>query len=154
MSLWNLLPAALVTRAKAVVAAAAAVLYTAVSFIPSLAGNHYVAIVIGLLTALGVWAVPSSNARTAALRKQQLAGQYRDHAPTPPSGYYAPSVLATPDEVRERIYDLNRAPGTGTFSSGTVHNVNITGASGIGYSIPGTGETVILPPEETPGEPG
>lgn len=64
MSIWNLLPAGLVIRAKAVAAVIGGIAYVVVSYIPSVAGNHVAAIVIAVLTALGVYAVPSANAKT------------------------------------------------------------------------------------------
>lgn len=71
MSLWNLLPPAVATRAKAIVAVIGAAGWIVVSFFPSLATDHYVATAIGVLTALGVWGVPGSNdrSRIAAIRK-------------------------------------------------------------------------------------
>lgn len=63
-NLWNLLPPWLATRAKAFLAAAGGIAYVAVSFFPSVASNHWVAAVIGILTFLGVYTAPNSNARS------------------------------------------------------------------------------------------
>lgn len=63
-NLWNLLPPALVTRAKTVLAVIGAAAYVAVSYFPSLADNHWVAVTIGILTVLGVYVVPNFNARS------------------------------------------------------------------------------------------
>lgn len=64
MNPWDLLPPALVTRAKAVAALLGAVAEVAVSFDPPLAANHYAAAAIAVLTFLGVYAVPSRNVRS------------------------------------------------------------------------------------------
>lgn len=64
MSIWNLLPAGVVSRAKTIAALVGAVAYVVVSYVPSLASNHYVAIAIAALTFLGVWKVPTANAKT------------------------------------------------------------------------------------------
>lgn len=64
MTIWNLLPAGLVARAKAVFAVIGGVAYVVVSYIPAIAANHAVAIAIAVLTALGVYAVPNSNVKT------------------------------------------------------------------------------------------
>jgi hypothetical protein len=75
MRLWNLLPASLVTRAKAIAAVIGGIAYVTVSFFPSLATNHYVAAAIAVLTALGVWKVPNSNAKVRALKQERLAAK-------------------------------------------------------------------------------
>ncbi|HEY1700867.1 MAG TPA: hypothetical protein VGG75_14245 [Trebonia sp.] len=63
-ALWDLLPPAIVTRAKAIVAVIGVTGFIVVSFFPSLATDHYVAAAIAVLTALGVWGVPNQNAKT------------------------------------------------------------------------------------------
>lgn len=68
-SIWNLLPPGLVVRAKLIAAIVGSVAYIVISYVPSLAGNHYVAIAIAILTSLGVWKVPVSNAKTVAPAK-------------------------------------------------------------------------------------
>lgn len=65
-NLWNLLPPWLATRAKAFLAAAGGIAYVVVSFFPAVAGNHWVAAVIGILTFLGVYTAPNSNSRSKA----------------------------------------------------------------------------------------
>lgn len=64
MSIWNLLPAGLVSRAKTIAALVGSVAYVVVNYVPSLASNHYVAIAIAALTVLGVWKVSTVNAKT------------------------------------------------------------------------------------------
>ena len=66
VNIWNLLPPGVVTRAKTIVAVIGAVAYVVVSYFPSLAVNHYVAVAIGILTVLGVYGVSNTNAKTAA----------------------------------------------------------------------------------------
>jgi hypothetical protein len=70
-ALWDLLPPAIVTRAKAIVAVIGVTGFIVVSFFPSLAVNHYVAAAIAVLTALGVWGVPNQNARTLLYRPRR-----------------------------------------------------------------------------------
>lgn len=65
-NIWNLLPAGVATRAKAIVAVIGAVAYVVVSYVPDLQSNHYVAIVIAVLTAFGVWGVPNASAKSKA----------------------------------------------------------------------------------------
>lgn len=64
MNIWNLLPPALVTRAKEIVTLIGVILFVVVSFFPSLAVNHYIAVAIAVLTALGAWTLPASNSRS------------------------------------------------------------------------------------------
>lgn len=136
MNIWNLLPPALVTRAKAVLAVIGSTVYIVISFYPSLAVNHWVVTAIATLTALGVWVVPNSNARS---RKADLVRDLRTREPVvlpTGAGHTPPSGLATSDEVRERIWDVNRSS---TFTTGAAGLVNVT-------------YTTTKPPEE-PGEP-
>jgi hypothetical protein len=92
MSFWNLLPAALVSRAKAVAALLGGIAEVVVSFFPSVALNHWAAVVIAVLTALGVYTVPNSNIKTirAKMRVTQPSGMpsVADRSPTPPDGLF------------------------------------------------------------------
>lgn len=134
--LWNLLPPAVVTRAKAILAVIGGVAYVVVSYFPSVADDHWVSVAIAVLTALGVYAAPNSNTRSkmARLRADLKIALAENRGPI---------VLATPKETRERIYGL----GTTTYTSGA------GSVSGIRITYSGEGST-LLPPEEAPGEPG
>jgi hypothetical protein len=132
-NIWNLLPPVVVKWAKGILALLGAAAYVIVNYVPSLAANHYIAIAIGVLTVLGVVAVPNSNARTdkpvgllGPDGKPYLYSEKTLRPPTLPSGLYAPTV--------------------GTFSSGSLPNVNVTGASEVTYILPGR--------EDLPREPG
>jgi hypothetical protein len=100
VNIWNLLPAALVSRAKAIAAALGGIAEIVVSFFPSVALNHWAAVVIAVLTALGVYTVPNGNAKTEqpggllgpdgkpyVYRKTERADATADRSPTPPSGF-------------------------------------------------------------------
>jgi hypothetical protein len=133
-NIWNLLPPAVVKWAKGILALLGAAAYVIVNYVPSLAANHYIAIAIGILTVLGVVAVPNSNARTekpgGLLGPDGKPYTYSEKTLRPPT---LPSGLC--------------APIFWTFSTGTtLTNVNVTGASGITYTFPGR--------EDPPREPG
>lgn len=71
-ALWDLLPPAVATRAKAIVAAIGGIAFVVVTLYPRVSANHWVAGVIAVLTVLGVYTAPNENAksRIAAVRNR------------------------------------------------------------------------------------
>lgn len=60
MNMWNMLPASIAARVKEICTIIGVIVYVVVSYIPSVAGNHYVAIAIGVLTLMGVYTAPKT----------------------------------------------------------------------------------------------
>lgn len=72
MNVWNLLPAGIAARAKALLAVIGGAAYIVANYIPAVEHNHAVAILIAVLTALGVYVVPNGNAKTRAMDGRTL----------------------------------------------------------------------------------
>ncbi len=61
-NIWELLPPAVAERLKAILAVVGGIAFVVVSFYPGLATDHYVSVVIAVLTVLGVYTIPNKPA--------------------------------------------------------------------------------------------